>query len=140
LTVDTQPTSGDTLTIGSKTYIFVPVGTANVMAKSLLVPIWPELRMLLSLLLMARMESIRQTLRLQLPLSLINTSTITALIGGDGWKYHSHTETFTAETNFFAATTLGSGTDCTAANTSLVVIAAVNANTNSGVTGFCWRR
>ena len=29
LTMDTQPTSGDTITIGDKTFIFVPVGTAN---------------------------------------------------------------------------------------------------------------
>jgi len=134
LTVDTQPTSGDTLTIGSKTYIFVPFGTANADGE---ISIGADLAGAQDAIVAAinGTDGVNTANASATAAAFAdNASTITALIGGTVGNTIPTTETFTAETNVFAATTLGSGTNCTAANTSLVVIAAVNANTNSGVT------
>lgn len=134
LTVDTQPTNGDTFTIGAKTYIFVPVGTANADGE---VSIGADLAEAQAAIIAAINGSDGHNSANPLVTAAAfaaNISTITALIGGTIGNTIPTTETFTTVTNIFAATTLGSGTNCTAANTALVVIAAVNANVNSDVT------
>ena len=134
LTVDTQPTNGDTLTIGAKTYIFVPVGTANADGE---ISIGADLAGAQEAIVAAiNGTDGHNTANTSATAGALaaNASTITALIGGTVGNAIATTETFTAGTNIFAAATLGTGTNCTAANTALAVIAAVNANSASKVT------
>ena len=134
LTVDTQPTSGDTMTIGAKTYIFVPAGTANSAGE---ISIGTDLATAQANILAAisGTDGVNETHPLvTTSVFEANVCTITALIGGTVGNSIATTETFTAGTNVFAAATLGSGTNCTAVNTALAVIAAINANANSVVT------
>ena len=134
LTVDTQPTNGDTLTIGAKTYIFVPVGTANADGE---ISIGADLAGAQEAIVAAiNGTDGHNTANTSATAGAFaaNASTITALIGGTVGNAIATTETFTAGTNIFAAATLGTGTNCTAANTALAVIAAVNANSASKVT------
>ena len=134
LTVDTQPTNGDTLTIGAKTYIFVPVGTANADGE---ISIGADLAGAQAAIVAAiNGTDGHNTANVSATAGAFaaNASTITALIGGTVGNSIATTETFTAGTNIFAAATLGGGTNCTAANTALAVIAAVNANSASKVT------
>lgn len=134
LTVDTQPTSGDTFTIGGKTYIFVPVGTANAEGE---VSIGADLAGAQAAIVAAiNGTDGHNTANASASAAnfVANDCVITALIGGTIGNVIPTTETFTAGTNVFAAATLGSGTNCTAANTALAVIAAVTANANSPVT------
>lgn len=134
LTVDTQPISGDTFTIGAKTYIFVPVGTANADGE---VSIGADLAGAQAAIVAAINGTDGCNIANASATAAAfadNASIITAFIGGTLGNIIPTTETFTAATNVFAAATLGSGTDCTAANTALVVIAAINNNSNSPVT------
>ncbi len=134
LTVDTQPTSGDTFTIGSKTYIFVPVGTANADGE---VSIGADLAEAQANIVAAvngtdGVNTANTSARAAA--FVTDDSVITALIGGTAGDSIVTTETFTAVTNIFAAGTLGSGADCSAANAAIAIIAAVLANDTQGVT------
>jgi len=134
LTVDTKPTSGDTLTIGATTYIFVPVGTANFAGE---ISIGADLAGAQAAIVAAingtdNINTAHPTV--SAGAFAANASVITALIGGTAGNAIATTETFTAATNVFAAGTLGSGTNCTAANAALAIIAAVLANDTQGVT------
>jgi len=135
LTMDPQPTSGDTVTIGAKTYIFVPVGTANAVGE---VSIGADLAGAKTALVAA----INGTDGVNSPHPLVsagafaaNACTITALIGGTVGNVIGTTETFTAVTNIFAAVTLTSGANCSAANAIIALIAATVAHDTQGVTG-----
>lgn len=134
LTVDTQPTSGDTFTIGAKTYIFVPVGTANFAGE---ISIGADLVSAQA----AIVAAINGTDGHNDPHPdvtasnfVANVCTITTLIGGTIGNIIPTTETFMAATNIFTATTLGSGTNCTAINTVAAIIATINTNDTQGVT------
>jgi len=134
LTVYTKPTSGDTMTIGSKTYIFVPVGTANADGE---ISIGADAADAQSNIVAAINGT--DGVNAAHPDVTAGTfasddCTITALIGGTAGNAITTTETFTAATNVFAAATLGSGADCSAANTAAALIAAINANDTQGVT------
>jgi len=131
LTVDTQPISGDTFTIGTKTYVFVPVGTANFEGEISIGADLAEVQI-------AIIAAINGTDGHNTPNTLVSASdfsndisTITSFIGGTIGNSIATTETFTAVGNIFGGTTLSSGTNCTAANTALAVIAAINNNTKS---------
>lgn len=133
LTVDTQPTSGDTVTIGTKVYTFVPVGTANADGE---VSIGANLAGAQAALVAA----INGTDGVSIAHPLVsagnfaaNACTITALVGGTAGNSIATTETFTAGTNIFAAATLGSGTNCSAANAITALAAAINASDTQGV-------
>jgi len=135
LTIDTHPTSGDTFTIGTKTYIFVPVGTANSVGE---VSIGADLAGAKT----AIVSAINGTDGHNTPHPTVTASafvadacTITALIGGTIGNAIPTTETFTAVTNVFAAVTLGLGTNCTTANTIIAIVAAIVAHDTQGVTG-----
>ena len=134
LTLAAQPTSGDTMTIGEKTYIFVPVGTANADGE---ISIGADL----ATANLNVVAAINGTDEINTAHPLVtaaafnaNNCTITALIGGTVNNTVATSETFTAGTNVFAAATLGSGADCSAANTAAALIAAINANDTQGVT------
>lgn len=133
LTMAAQPTPGDTVTIGEETYIFVPVGTANALGE---VPIGGNAAGAQA----AIVAAINGTDGLNDPHPLVrasafeaNVSTITALIGGTIGDTIPTTETFTTVGNVFAAVTLGSGADCTAANAITALVAAITASDTQGV-------
>jgi hypothetical protein len=135
LTMDTQPTAGDTLTIGEKTYIFVPVGTANGVGE---ISIGADLAGAQAALVAAINGT--DGVNAAHP-SIIagafnaNASIISALIGGTIGNLIATTETFTAVTNVFASATLTLGADCTAANAIIALVAAITANDTQGATG-----
>jgi hypothetical protein len=124
LTVDTQPTSGDTMTIGTKEYTFVPDGTANADGKISIGTDLPTAQA-------AIVAAINGTDSVNTAHPLVSASafaandcTITALIGGTAGDTIATTETFSAESNVFAAVVLGSGADCSAANAVTALVAA----------------
>jgi hypothetical protein len=133
LTLAAQPTNGDTMTIGTKTYIFVPVGTANADGEISIGADLPAAKLNV-------VAAINGTDDISPPHPAVtasafsaNNCTITALIGGTIGNAIATTETFTAGTNVFAAATLGTGTDCPAADTAAALIAAIAANDTQGV-------
>jgi hypothetical protein len=133
LTIDTQPTAGDKMTIGTKEYTFVPVGTDTADGE---ISIGANLAGAQA----AIVAAINGTDDVNEPNSLVSASaftenvcTITALIGGIAGDAIVTTETFTAVSNVFGNTTLGGGVDCTAANAITALVAAINASDTQGV-------
>lgn len=133
LTIDTQPTSGDTMTIGEKVYTFVPVGTDTADGEV-------SRGTSLATAQAAIVAAINGTDGVNNPHPLVSAgafladaSTITALIGGVSGDSIVTTETFTAGTNVFGAGTLGGGADCSAANAVTALVAAVTASDTQGV-------
>ena len=133
MTVDTRPTPGDTFTIGSKTYIFVPVGTANAPGEISIGADAAAARL-------AIVAAINGTDGVNAPHPSVsiaafaaNVARITALVGGTIGDAIVSTETFTAATNVFASATLTAGADCTAANATTAIVAAVTASDTQGV-------
>ena len=133
LTVDTQPISGNTMTIGAKTYTFVPVGTNNADGE---ISVGADLAGAQA----AIVAAINGTDGINEPHPLVrasafnaNASAITALVGGTAGNAIATLETFTAETNIFAAGTLGTGADCSAANAVTALVAAITASDTQGV-------
>lgn len=127
LTIDTQPTSGDTMTIGTKVYTFVPEGTDNANGE---IGIGSDLATAQA----AIVAAINGTDGVNAPHPLVsagafaaNVSAITALVGGTVGNAIATTETFTAGTNIFAAATLATGADCSAANAVTALVAAITA-------------
>lgn len=133
LTIDTQPTSGDTATIGGKIYTFVPDGTDTADGE---ISIGIDLASAQANIVAAINGT--DGVNTAHPLvyaSTFNTNvcTITALIGGTAGNAIGTTETFTAATNVFGAVTLETGTDCSAANAILALISAINTSDTQGV-------
>lgn len=133
LTMDTQPIAGNTVTIGDKTYIFVPVGTDTADGE---VSIGVDLAGAQAALVAA----INGTDDVNTPHPLVSAgafaadaSTITALIGGTVGDAIATTETFTAATNVFAGAALAAGADCAAANAVTALVAAITASDTQGV-------
>lgn len=133
LTLAAQPTAGDTMTIGEKVYIFVPVGTDTADGE---VSIGADLAIAKTNLVAA----INGTDGISEPHPLVSASafavndcTITALVGGAAGDLIATTETFTSGLNIFAAITLGSGVDCTAAKAVTALVAAITADDTQGV-------
>ena len=130
LTVDTQPTSGDTFTIGSKTYTFVPDGTANADGEISVGADLAEAQVNI-------VDAINGDDGFNTPNSdvtaadfVTDDSVIDAIIGGTVGNTISTTETFTAETNIFAASAESAGADCSAAD----AITALAATITNGFT------
>jgi len=133
LTIDTQPTSGNIMTIGTKVYTFVPVGTDTADGE---ISIGTDL----ATAQVCIVEAINGIGGANEPDPLVsagnfigNNCVITALIGGVAGDAIATTETFTADSNIFAAGTLGSGADCTAADAVLTLVAAITASDTQGV-------
>ena len=133
LTVDTQPTNGDTLTIGTKTYIFVPEGTDNGEGEI-------SIGIDLASAQVAIVEGINGTdgvnnahPMVSAAAFSVNASVISALTGGTVGNAIVTTETLTTVTNVFAAATLLSGVDCTAANTVIAIVNAITTFDTQGV-------
>jgi hypothetical protein len=134
LTIDTQPTAGDTVKIGAKTFTFVPIGTDTADGE---VSIGADLAGAQAALIKAinATDGVNtpHPLVSAAPFSVANVCTITALIGGTSGDEISTTETFTAESNVFAAATLGAGVDCPAADAITALVAAITASDTQGV-------
>lgn len=112
LTMDVQPVSGDTVTLGSRTYIFVPVGTATADGE---VSIGTNLAEAQDNLVAAinGTDGINQTNDAVYIADFNNDDAlIQAYIKGTIGDTIECTETFTAPTNIFDGTTLGDGADC----------------------------
>lgn len=134
LTLDTQPTSGDTLTIGGRTYIFVPVGTDNSNGE---ISIGADLAAAQAALVAAINGTDGHNVAhpsVSAGAFASDDAIITAFIGGTVGNAIAATETFAAETNVFSAALLSGGSNCSAANAATAVIAAVNGNVASPVT------
>lgn len=113
LTLDTQPTIGDTMTIGTKVYTFVASGTATTVGKISIGTDLPTAKI-------AIIAAINGTDTVNAPHPLVSASafvanvcTLTALLGGVAGNLVALTETFTAATNVFASVTLTGGIDGT---------------------------
>ena len=133
LTITDQPTSGNKMTIGTKEYTFVPVGTDTADGE---ISIGTDLATAQA----AIVAAINGTDDVNDPHPLVragafaaNDSEIVALVGGVAGDAIATTETFTAGTNVFAAATLGSGADCSAANAVTALVAAITASDTQGV-------
>ena len=139
LTVDVKPTVGDTMTIGTKDFTFVPSGTANGDGE-IDVGIPADL---LADIQASIVKAIRGTDGHNEPHSLVtcgeaflgNILSITALIGGVAGNDIATTETFTAETNVFSADKLANGSDCVQANAVTALAAAITDHDTQGVGG-----
>lgn len=117
LTIDTQVTATNTMTVGITEYTFVANGTAELGADDI------ELGTDLA----GTQANIVAKLNARADVTCsdfeTNVATITAVVGGTAGDDIATTETFTAETNIFGGTSLGSGVDCTGANAILAVVA-----------------
>jgi hypothetical protein len=135
LTMDTQPTSGDTVTIGNKVFTFVPAGTATADGE---VSIGADLAGAQAALVAAinGTDGINDAhTQVTAAAFAADDCVITAIVGGTAANAYATTETFTAVTNVFAAATLGSGADCIAADAITALAAAITASDTQGVAG-----
>ena len=133
LTVDTQPTSGDTMTIGTKVYTFVPVGTDTADGEISIGADLAEAQVNI-------IAAINGSDAFNEPHPLVsaaafnaNVSAVTAFIGGTDGNAIDSTETFTAGTNIFSGAHLASGANCSAANACSKLITAVAASDTQDV-------
>jgi hypothetical protein len=133
MTMDTQPISGNTLTLGTKVYTFVPIGTDTADGE---VSIGADLTEAQANLVAA----INGRDGISLPHPLVyagdfaaDDCVITALVGGAAGDLIATTETFTAPTNIFVANNLGNGADCLAADAVTALVAAITAFDTVGV-------
>ena len=133
LTIDTQPTSANTMTIGTKVYTFVPVGTDTADGE---VSIGADLAGAKEAIVAAinGKDDVNEAHPLVSAGTFVNNDcTITALIGGVSGDAIATEGTFTAGTNIFGGTALSGGADCTAANAVTALVASINANDTQGV-------
>jgi len=136
LVVDTNPTPGNTMTIGTKTFTFVPNGTANADGE---IDIEASLAETQANIIVA----IKGTDGHNEPHELVtcgaafgeldDTLAITALVGGSAGNAIDTTETFTEETNAFSADKLATGADCSAADAVTALVAAIIDSDTQGV-------
>jgi hypothetical protein len=137
LTVDTQPTSSDTMTVGEgdgeKVYTFVPDGTANAEGE---ISVGTDLASAQANIVAAinGTDGVN-TAHTQVSAGefAANVSAITAKIGGVIGDSIATTETFTAGTNVFGGATLSGGADCSAANAVTALVSAITAEDTQGV-------
>ena len=135
LTVDTNPTAGDTKTIGTKEYIFVPDGTANA-----------EGEIAVGALLADTQANIIAAIKGTDGHNTANDAAtcgaafamdvlaITALEYGTAGDSIATTSSFTAGTNGFSAANLGSGGDVALADAEAALIAAITGDESAVVT------
>lgn len=132
LTMDTQPIAGEKVTIGTKVYTFVPLGTDNADGEVSVGASLVAAQAALAMAIGGDGNSIPHPL-----VSVIgfvgNDLVITAKIGGTAGNAIATTETFTAVTNIFAAATLTTGTNCSTANAKIALMAAITASDTQGV-------
>ena len=134
LTMDVQPTAGDTFTIGGdEVYTFVAIGNDTEAGK---ISVGADLAAAKANLVAAINGEDEHNYGSSYVFAsnfIENVCTLTALIGGVAGNAIGTTETFTATTNVFAAATLSGGSDCSAANAAAALITAINTYDTVGV-------
>jgi len=133
LTMDTQPISGDTVTIGTKTYIFVPVGTDNNVGEISIGATLAEAQTNLYEAIAGTDGVNTEHPSVTATVFETNVMTITAKLGGVVGNAIVSTETLTAVTNIFSASTLTTGADCSATNAVTALVAGVEASNTQSV-------
>lgn len=133
LTMDTQPTSGDTMTIDTKVYTFVPDGTANADGEVDIGADLAEAKLNVVGAVNGAAPQAHNDAHTTVSAAAFsgNDSVMTALAGGVAGNAIATTETFTAGTNVFDAGTLGTttaGVDPLASAVTDSLIAAINAS------------
>ena len=126
LTVDVNPSVGDTMTIGEKEYIFVPLGTASGDGQI-------DRAATLSNTQENIVDAIKGTDDHNTPHPLVDCDVeftmdvlaIVALVGGSAGNSIVTTETFAEATNEFGAATLETGDDCTNEEAAAALITAI---------------
>lgn len=136
LTVDTNPSVGDTMTIGTKVFTFVPNGTANadgeIDVETLLADTQANI---VAAIMGIDGHNDPHALAKCGPAFVADVLAITAMYGGAAGNNIATTETFSAGTNVFSAVKLAGGTDCSAANAVTALAAAITASDTQGVGG-----
>lgn len=132
LTLAVQPTSGDKMTIGTKVYTFVPVGTDTADGE---ISIGTDLAAAKVNVVAAINGS---GFNVAHPLVsaadfVVDDCVITALVGGVDGDAIATTETFAGPTNLFAAGFLSGGADCVAADAVTALVLAITASDSMGV-------
>lgn len=135
LTVDTQPTAGDKMIIGTKEYTFTAVG-ANDADGDISVEVDLEGAQAAIVAAINGKDGVN-TPNAFAKASAFDASTdtcaITALVGGVAGNAIDTTATFTEPTNVFAADKLAGGADCSAANAITALVSAITASDTQGV-------
>jgi len=135
LTIDTQPTAGDKMIIGTKEYTFTAIGANDADGKI-------SVEVDLDGAQAAIVAAINGTDGVNTPNAFAKASAfdagtdicaITALVGGVAGNAIDTIETFTAATNVFAAAKLAGGADCSAANAITALVSAITASDTQGV-------
>jgi hypothetical protein len=133
LTLDTQPTAGDTMTIGVKKYTFVTLAADDQDGE---ISVGADL----AAAKVNVVAAINGTDGHNTPHPLVSAATfvadacaITALVGGTAGNSIAATETYTAGTNVFSSATLATGANCSAANAITALVAAITASDTQGV-------
>lgn len=134
LTVDTTPTAGDTMTVGTKTYTFRSNGTTPLADGDIELGTGETALADTQAAIVAAINGTdgvndANTLAWAADFAT-NASVITAIIGGTSGNSIATTETFTAGTNVFDAATLGTtqaGVDATNAEGATAIEAAIDA-------------
>lgn len=133
LTVDTQPTAGDTMTIGNKLFTFVALTADDADGK---ISVGTDLATAKVNIVAAINGSAGFNTAHPLVTAATftaNTCVITSMVGGTVGNAIACTETYTAVNNAFNTATLVSGANCSAANAITALVAAITANDTQGV-------
>lgn len=133
LTIDIQPISGDKMTIGTKVYTFVPVGTDTADGE---ISVGSDVDAC-KLNIVAAING-EDEFNIAHPLVkasefVVDNMGLTAIAGGVAGNTIATTSSFTAMGNAFGDTTLKTGTDCTAVNGVEALIAAITASDTQGI-------
>lgn len=133
LTIPTQPTVNDTMTIGTKIYTFVTNGVARVDGG---ISVGTDL----ASAKLAIVAAINGTDSVNTPHPLVSASafnvnvcTLTALIGGVAGNAIATTEVLVAVGNVFSSATLATGANCSNTSAVTALVAAITAVDTQGV-------
>ena len=133
LTMAVQPTAGDTITLGEKTYIFVPNGTDTADGE---VSIGADLAGAQAALVAAvngTDEFNNQNEDVKMAAFVADVATLEAIVAGVYGNIITTTSTFTSASNLLSGLTLINGADCSTANALVAIAAAVTDNDTQGV-------
>ena len=133
LTMAVQPTAGDTITIGEKTYIFVPNGTDTADGE---VSIGVDLAGAQAALVAAvngTDEFNSQNEDVKMAAFVADVATLEAIVAGVYGNTITTTSTFTSASNLFSGLTLINGADCSTADALTAIADAVTENDTQGV-------
>jgi len=133
LTIDTNPTATNPMTIGTTVYTFVATADFNAAGE---IEIGTDVAVTQANIVAAIMgtDGVNEA-HLLVTISDFedDVATVTAKTGGTAGDAIATTETFTAGTNVFSGETLGGGADCLAPAAVTALVAAITASDTAGV-------